>query len=95
MAYPFIKLTKLKEVDKPVHPDNIKVGREVQGAMLNKPRIGHRFYVGVSWSTSPVQDVLDENTFKTLNSIYKIEEINKPKSTLTKEQVEIGLQFFL
>lgn len=71
-----IRIKKLKEVDDPTHPNNIDEGFETTRIMnddyFKKPTIGERFYVG--WfSTSLVQEILTENTFKTLNSIYEWE----------------------
>lgn len=68
-----IRLTKLKEVENPRHPNNIPEGEVHEGIYLNDPVIGERFYCGWGWSTSKVVEVIDSNTFKTLNSIYKWE----------------------
>lgn len=71
-----IRIKKLKEVDDPTHPNNIGEGFEAIRSMpfeyFNKPAIGERFWAGF-FSTSPVQEILTENTFKTLNSVYEWE----------------------
>lgn len=72
-----IRLTKLKEVDNPRHPNNIPVGEVHEGEYITGPEIGSRFYCGHNWSTSKVQEVIDSRTFRTLNSIYKWEYINE------------------
>lgn len=71
-----IKITKLKELPDALHPNNIQEGFEKVGIMLKEPTIGERFYVGGSWSTSGVQEIIDSNTFKTYSSIYKWEVID-------------------
>jgi hypothetical protein len=68
-----VKLVKLKELPDAVHPNNIIEGyetvREVNPDLFEKPQLGERFNVG--WfSTSLVQEILDDNTFRTYNSIY-------------------------
>jgi hypothetical protein len=67
-----ITLTKIKELEDATHPFNIEEGYSRRGELISEPEIGQRFYVGWNWSTSPVREIIDENTFKTLNSIYKI-----------------------
>ena len=46
--------------------------------MVEEPKIGFRFNVSGDnpISTSGVQEVLENNTFKTWSSIYKIEYLN-------------------
>lgn len=73
-----IKITKLKEVENPRHPNNIEEGYTRVGTFINPPEIGQRFGLsgrsfGDYWSTSPVQEIIDENTFRTLNSVYRWE----------------------
>lgn len=75
-----IKLVKLNELPDAKHPNNIEVGRAVEGEFIDKPCVGRCFYVGYFWRTSAVQEIIDDYTFKTHNSIYKwsvIEETNK------------------
>jgi len=70
-----IVINKLKELPNPTHPNNIEVGYQRVGilseANFRQPKIGERFYVDYYWSTSVVTEIIDDNTFKTLNSIYK------------------------
>lgn len=71
-----VKLTKIKELEDALHPNNIEVGyetiRDVNSKYFEKPKIGERFFVG-TFSTSGVQEIIDENTFRTYSSIYKWE----------------------
>lgn len=73
------KLKKLSESLDPLHPGNIEVGREFEGEFFVPPAVGECFYLygdkGVR--TSVVQKVLDETTFETYNSIYKLEVLEK------------------
>jgi hypothetical protein len=71
-----IRLTKLKEVENPRHPYNIPVGEVHEGQFIEKPEIGSPFWCGHDWRTSLVTEIIDDSTFKTLNSIYKWEHIN-------------------
>ena len=75
-----VKLTKLDDFytgDDPARKalDN---GKSREGITNSIPVVGKRFYVvgdGKMYSTSPVQEILSEDTFKTYNSIYKWERI--------------------
>lgn len=71
-----IKLTKLKELPDARHPNNIVVGFEVEGELISPPKAGSCFYVGWKWRTSIVKEIIDEHTFRTMNSIYKWEPCN-------------------
>ena len=81
------RITKLKAVDKPVH-GSIGYGDlepHYEGYFTKEPIVGERFNLlpitsfgkphlgGIS--TSPVTKIIDENTFETLNSVYKIDKI--------------------
>lgn len=66
-----IKIEKLKELPDAVHPNNIEVGYVKIGSMFREPTVGERFRVGLSWSTSVVQEIIDAHTFRTRNSIYR------------------------
>jgi hypothetical protein len=68
-----VTLVKLKEVDKPYHPQNIKVGFEKSGEFIKHPVVGETFWVGDFWRTSPVTKILSNNIFETLNSVYYYE----------------------
>lgn len=71
-----IKLTKIKELEDAVVPGNIDEGFEKIGILLSEPVKGECFWVGTSFRTSLVTEVLENNTFKTMNSIYKYEFID-------------------
>ena len=80
------KITKLRAVDNPVHGDYGYGDLEpyYEGYFTKEPIIGERFnllpihparhYLG-GISTSPVTKIIDENTFETLNSVYRIDKI--------------------
>ena len=79
-----IRLTKIKEGKNPKyasgHPRHIKVGSVAEGLMLRPVTVGESFYVDPPKSkkhfhTSVVQEILSENTFRTMNSIYKWERV--------------------
>lgn len=70
---PKIRLTKLKEVDDPTHPNNIEEGYFREGLMVADPEVGKPFIVGFNFKTSIVREVMEDNKFRTLNSIYQIE----------------------
>lgn len=81
------KIKKLKAVDDPVHGVHGYGDLEdhYEGYFTKKPTINERFNLlpitsfgkphlkGIS--TSPVTKIIDENTFETLNSVYRIEKI--------------------
>lgn len=72
-----VKLVKLKELEDARHPNNIQEGFEKIGLRQNgPPRVGNRFWVD-NFSTSPVQEIIDDRTFRTLNSIYQYEILEK------------------
>jgi hypothetical protein len=66
-----IRIVKLKEVENAKHPNNIKEGFAIEGEYIDSPCVGGVFWVGNFWRTSIVQEVLDDNKFRTLNSIYQ------------------------
>lgn len=68
-----VKLTKLRDSDDPLFPKHIPAGYVKEGAFCEAPKVGECFCVGGSWSTSVVQEILSEDTFRTFNSIYKWE----------------------
>jgi hypothetical protein len=74
---PMITLEKIAEVSDPVHPGNIEVGFTIQGTLHEDPQIGCRFCVGPTWSTSVVTEIIDAETFRTLNSIYRITKLTE------------------
>lgn len=68
-----VKLTKVSELGDALHPNNIETGFEkivdVDERYFDEPEIGQRFNLGF-FSTSGVQEIIDDHTFKTYNSIY-------------------------
>lgn len=77
-----VKLTKLREADNPLFPNNIEEGytiiRSVYAHEFHEPEVGESFYLyeynsGGMFSTSTVQEIIDSNTFRTHNSIYRWE----------------------
>lgn len=56
------------------HPNGINKGYITEGKITIGPVVGERFYIG-KFSTSIVLEIIDENTFKTLYSTYKLEYI--------------------
>ena len=79
-----IKIKKLRELPDEMHPHNIEVGFEktidLGDRIIPKPNIGDRFPTHfLTWSTSPVREIINENTFKTLNYIYHWEVVEEKK----------------
>lgn len=70
-----IRLTKLSELADARHPNNIEVGHIVEDEFVDDPKVGFPFYIGSHWRTSIVREIINENTFRTLNSLYRWEEI--------------------
>ncbi len=72
-----IKLKKLKELPNALNPNNIEEGFErvflMPKDMYEPPTLNERFYTSINWSTSAVQEIIDEKTFKTYSSIYEYE----------------------
>jgi hypothetical protein len=66
-----INLTKVEELPDAVVPGNIGVGRVFTGQVEGLPVVGERYYVG-RMSTSPVQEIISPELFRTINSVYKI-----------------------
>jgi hypothetical protein len=58
------------------HPNGINKGYVKEGVEINgPPKIGKRYCVNF-FSTSPVVEIIDENTIKITYSTYKIEYLN-------------------
>lgn len=66
-------ITKVKELPDARHPFNIEEGFTTELHPFGKehPQVGERFPSTTWWSTSVVQEVIDDHTFRTLNSIYE------------------------
>jgi hypothetical protein len=67
-----ITLTKTKELPDAEVSGNIPEGFTKDGELIAEPEVGRAFWLGGYWRTSPVTEIIDKDTFKTLNSIYKI-----------------------
>lgn len=63
-----------------MHPNGIDEGYVKSGKAFKMPTVGERFFIGYNWATSEVTEIVDEVTFKTLNSTYKITSINRDHS---------------
>jgi len=72
-----IKITKLKELPDALNPNNIEEGWskefEIPTEYWREPCVGERFYASLSWSTSGIQEIIDDKTFRTYSSIYRWE----------------------
>ena len=68
-----VKLVKLQSLLKFAHPNGIEEGHVEEGEFRGSPVPGYPFWVGHFWSTTKVTKVLSDNTFRTLNSIYRWE----------------------
>jgi len=66
-----ITLKKIEELEDTRIPNNIEVGYIQVGEFVAQPKIGEPFYVGNRFRTSRVKEIIDENTFRTHNSIYQ------------------------
>lgn len=72
-----IKMVKISDCENPIHANHIKEGKEVIGTINAEPTVGRNFFIqkidGISFfRTSTVTEIVDRDTFKTCNSIYKI-----------------------
>ena len=71
-----IRIIKLRESDNPLYPGNVPEGLIREGACFpDIPEVGKPFCVG-AFITSTVQEIIDDNTFRTFNSIYRWEIIS-------------------
>jgi len=75
------KITKIADVENPYH-ENSDFGFSKPfhlGEYTKEPEVGERFnlypidFQNRGISTSPVAEIIDEKTFKTLNSVYTYE----------------------
>ena len=71
-----IKITKISELEDALYKNNIEEGfeqiYEVGEHYFEEPMVDRRFNVG-TFSSSDVQEIIDKNTFRTCNSIYRWE----------------------
>lgn len=77
-----VKITKLSDNDTCSyvpghHPNGINTGYEKIGRLIEPITKGHRVYLGLGFSTSPVVEIVSKNCFKTRNSVYEITEVCK------------------
>ena len=66
-----VVLRKMEELSDALHPNNIEVGIVKVGEFISEPKVGECFFVGYGWRTSIVKEIINENTFRTCNSIYQ------------------------
>lgn len=82
-----IRVTKVTdEVFKGEHPNKINEGYTVEGEISELPLVGFSLYVSHGtrlFATSQITEIIDGNTFKTLNSTYKWEVINTELKSTT------------
>ena len=77
----FVKVVKLSDdVFEGRHPNGIKSNHTVYGAILNEVKVGEALFLDKAkgdsfgfFHTSVITEIIDENTFRTLNSTYHIE----------------------
>ena len=71
-----IKITKIQELPNALHPNNILEGWtktcEVDMFTFEPPKVGYRFNCG-GFSSSGIQELIDNYTFRTYSSIYRWE----------------------
>ncbi len=72
-----IILTKKEEVQDAKYPNNKEVGYMKIGKLIESPVVGKPFYVGYAFRTSKVMEIINEDTFKTQNSIYTFKEFKR------------------
>lgn len=66
-----VRLEKLRETENPYAPNNIETGFVKEGELMDVPVVGEPFWVGRSFRTSIVQEIIDAHTFRTFNSVYR------------------------
>lgn len=77
-----IKITKIKELEESLYQNNMIVGIEIEGE-FSQPNVGYSFLMqyekgkDLFFITSIVTEIIDNQTFKTKNSIYKHERLNE------------------
>lgn len=74
-----VKISKVAEIEDPLYPNLIKDGfTKTATVFKNKfkpPELHQRFWIG-AFSTSAVQEILSDSTFRTYSRIYKWEIIS-------------------
>ena len=72
-----VLITKLNDdVFNGNHPNGIQEGFAKEGILCQAPEVGVSCRLD-NFRTSVVTEIIDDTTFKTKNSMYKIEELNK------------------
>jgi hypothetical protein len=66
-----ISVTKVGESPHPKFKSFFDMGETKRGPFKSFPKVGEPFVISSRYTTSDVVEILDENTFMTLNSIYK------------------------
>lgn len=82
-----VKLTKIQELENAVVPGNVEVGHEKLGEFVKHPVVGEMFWVGLGYRTSTVTEILSIDTFKTKNSVYRFELLEKVDPIELEERV--------
>lgn len=92
----WVKLQKVSdEVFNGRHPHYIYEGYTQYGTLENEVTVGERCYVvnpcryNDYLSTSKVTEIIDDNTFRTENSIYKIEVVSKEAIKMDANRIMI------
>lgn len=78
-----VRVVKLKELKEAQTPNNKEEGYYKEGIFGKDPKVGEEFLLYMEyggdpkgaipiWHTSIVTEILSSDTFKTMNSIYKI-----------------------
>lgn len=74
-----VKLTKISDhIFGNKHPNNINTGYIKIGIEMYPPKVGISYYL-TNFHTSVVTKIINETTFITLNSTYKIEYLDESK----------------
>jgi hypothetical protein len=81
----YVKLVKVRELDTALHPNNQPVGKTNYGLFMDKPEFGFGFLLGAvsmqpgqrGYITSSVREVVNDHTFRTWNSEYNWEFIER------------------
>ena len=80
-----IRIKKLSELPNALYPNNIEVDYEKifnlkSDLLFEAPKVGEAFLLfdGDNYfRSSVVKEIIDENTFKTMNSIYRWEKLDE------------------
>lgn len=67
----FIAVTKIADVEEPKYESKFLVGETKRGYFTKLPEVGEPFMISERYTTSDVVELLSEDSFRTLNSIFK------------------------